>query len=83
MLAHDKGQVESIATAILEHLKTHPLGADTAEGVARWWLGQADPPVSLELVESALEVLEARHAVRRVELVDGTVLYSSAPIDRH
>jgi Fe2+ or Zn2+ uptake regulation protein len=75
--------VESVAAAIREHLEAHPLSADTAEGVARWWLAPAYPSVSLAQVQSALRLLESRDEVRRVKLVDGTMLYSNAPVDRH
>jgi hypothetical protein len=39
MDANDRGRAQGIADAILEHLRRHPLAADSAEGVARWWPG--------------------------------------------
>ena len=78
MSAHPPGPVEAVALAIVEHLRTHPLAADSADGVARWWLGPAHAGVTLEQVEQALELLVARGTLRRLRLMDGTVLYAQA-----
>lgn len=78
MHADEGGLVESIANAILDHLLAHPLAADSADGVARWWLGPAHSNVRVELVERALNLLVSRRAVRRLSLMDGTILFSQA-----
>jgi hypothetical protein len=78
MHADEEGLVEAIAAAILDHLQSHPLAADSADGVARWWLGPAHSRVTPEQVECALERLVARQAMRRRSLMNGTVLYSQA-----
>lgn len=83
MLADERGPVESVAAAILKYLEAHPLAADTAEGVARWWLGPTDPTVTVAQVERALKLLESRRAVQRLTLIDGTILYSQAQVERH
>lgn len=82
MRADDEAQVEAVAVAILEHLRTHPLAADSVDGVARWWLGPAQAQVTVQQVERALELLVARHLMRRLRLMDGTYLYSQAPPTR-
>jgi Fe2+ or Zn2+ uptake regulation protein len=78
MHADEEGLVEAVAAAIMDHLQSHPLAADSAGGVARWWLGPAHAGVSVAQVERALDLLVARHAMRRLSLMDGTVLYSQA-----
>ncbi|HJV60825.1 MAG TPA: hypothetical protein VJ743_07750 [Albitalea sp.] len=78
MRADEEGLVDAVAVAILEHLRTHPLAADSAAGVARWWLGPAHASVTVPQVERALELLVARRQMRRLALTDGTVLYSQA-----
>jgi hypothetical protein len=74
-----EGPVEVMAKAILAHLETHPLAADSASGVARWWLGTDGSGVTLEQVEQALDLLVSRQVMRRLSLVDGTRLYSQSP----
>lgn len=76
MHADEREQVESIAAAILAHLESNPLAADSADGVARWWLGTAHPNVTVEQAECALDWLVSRGALRCLRLTDGTVLYS-------
>ena len=75
-------EVDVVAAAILDHLTTHPLAADSVGGVARWWLGSAHVRATLHQVEKALDLLVMRGAMRRVELLDGTFLYSQAPPTR-
>jgi hypothetical protein len=75
-------QVEAVAAAILDHLSTHPLAADSVHGVARWWLGIGHASATLQQVEQALNLLVARRAMRRVKLLDGTFLYSQTPPTR-
>lgn len=82
MSADQEGLLEAVAVAILDHLQSHPLAADSANGVARWWLGSAHPGVTVEQVERALDLLVARGAMRRLRLMDGMFLYSQAPPTR-
>lgn len=65
-----------LVAAIETHLEAHPQAADSAEGVARWWLGGASR--STESVERALTALVHDGRVRCVTLADGTSLYCSA-----
>jgi Fe2+ or Zn2+ uptake regulation protein len=74
----DAASVEAIADAIADYLHRHAMAADSAEGVARWWLGPAHAGVAIEVVERALETLVARGIARRVDLTDGSFLYSLA-----
>ena len=82
MRADEERQVEAVVIAILDHLQSHPLAADCANGVARWWLGSAHASVTVEQVEQALNLLVGRCAMRRLGLMDGTFLYSQVPPTR-
>lgn len=82
MHADDEGVVEAVAVAITHHLQSHPLAADSVDGVARWWLGTAHAGVTVAQVERALDLLVARHAMRRLRLTDGAFLYSQVPPTR-
>lgn len=66
-----------VVQAIERHLASHRHAADSAEGVARWWLGSLVPPPRLEEVEEALALLAAQGRLRHRSLPDGTLLYSS------
>jgi len=61
--------------AIEAHLATHPLAADSAEGVARWWLAGHGVVASPRDVELALATLVRQRRLRRVRLADGNTLY--------
>ena len=68
--------------AIEAHLATHPLAADSAEGVARSWLAAHGVVASPHDVELALAALVQRRRLRRVQLADGNTLYCSATDER-
>lgn len=82
MHADEAERVDAIAQAILHHLQAHPLAADSVEGVARWWLGPAFANASVEQVEQALDLLVSRDALRRLGLLDGSILYAQASSTR-
>ena len=67
-----------LVRAILDHLASHPHAADSAVGVARWWLGPQGAAVALPDVELALRQLVDRRELRQESLSDGTTLYSNA-----
>lgn len=64
-----------LTAAILAHLAANPTAADSAEGVARWWLGDRAGPASADEVRAALEALAREGRVRRMQLADGNTLY--------
>ena len=65
----------TLIEAIEAHLATHPLAADSAEGVTNWWLATHGVVASLQEVETALAMLVRIGRLRRVQLVDGNTLY--------
>ena len=76
-------QQKALERAILDHLDAHPHAADSAEGVARWWLGPRAVAAAPGAVETALGELVRRGQLRCVRLPDGTALYSKEWSDPH
>lgn len=67
---------DSLVRAIERHLLLHPHAADTAAGVARWWLGVRGIHATAEAIERALAMMVVQRQLRRITLADGSVLYS-------
>lgn len=67
-----------VAAAITAYLARHPDAADSAEGIARWWLPGEGIDVSPEEVRCALAQLIDRHVVAVRRLPDGRRIYSAA-----
>lgn len=69
----------TLVAAIEAHLAAHPSAADSAEGVARWWLGSSGVAATASEVEPVLALLVRRLRLRRVLLADGSTLYCATP----
>lgn len=69
----------TLIAAIEAHLAAHPTAADSAEGVARWWLGGSGLAATAGEVELVLALLVRRHRLRRVMFADGSTLYCATP----
>jgi len=76
MNTSQNGSMQAVVGAIVEYLHAHPLAADSADGVRRWWIGAQRAGPRLDEVESALDLLVERRVLRRLPLADGTVLYA-------
>lgn len=76
-IAHERhaeiARVTRIARAIAFYVRAHPNAADTASGVAEWWVPQDEP--SLEEVEAALDCLIERGAMERWAPLHGPPIY--------
>jgi len=70
--------IPELITVIEAHLAAHPTAADSAEGVARWWVGSRGIEATAGEVEPVLALLVRRHRLRRVQLADGSTLYCAA-----
>jgi hypothetical protein len=75
----------ALIAAIEAHLAAYPAAADSAEGVASWWLGSTRLAATASDVEAALAALVRLRRLRRVQLADGNTLYcggdpSPAPV---
>lgn len=66
----------ALIAAIEAHLAAHPWAADSAEGVARWWLRSGGVDASAVEVEPVLALLVRRRRLRQVQFADGSTLYS-------
>ena len=68
--------VELIAAAVEDYLAAHPDGADSADGIAGWWLPALGVVATIEDTEAALELLVQRGLVRRQRSADGREVYA-------
>jgi hypothetical protein len=60
------------------YLSNHRGAADTAEGIARWWLTSGVDESELTQVAAALDLLIQRGVVSRRLLPDGNCVYAAA-----
>jgi len=75
-VTHDEEeQVAGAADAIRRYLERKPNASETPEGVARWWLLSQRYRDTRQLVQKALDRLEASGHVERVHLSGGRVMY--------
>jgi Fe2+ or Zn2+ uptake regulation protein len=70
-----ESDITRLEAQILQYLDAHPHAADTAEGIAVWWL-KSDPRTRLSRVQKALENLVQNNNVTRRKSPDGHILYS-------
>jgi hypothetical protein len=68
--------VPEVARDIGRYLQVHTDAADTAAGIARWWIGGRR--VSIETIEAAMRLLIDRGIAEQQALPDGTVIYRAA-----
>ena len=71
-------KVEEAAVAIREYLQAQPGAADTAEGIAHWWVLPVTGEKDLDLVMEALALLEAQGEVEPWQL-GRRFLYRAGP----
>jgi len=71
-------QVQKIADEIARYMKDHAHGADTLEGIARWWLTKQRLSETEDKVKEAVDSLHSRGLIEKRVLPDGTILYSPA-----
>lgn len=61
-------RVEQIAAAIESYLSINPSAADSATGIAQWWLPSVGVEGALDEVEQALALLQVRHVMEGVQV---------------
>jgi hypothetical protein len=69
--------VQQIAVQIERYLQSHPNAADTAEGIARWWLPGQGIQVSPLIVQQALDYLGSKSVVKCNANPCGNKVYSN------
>jgi hypothetical protein len=69
---------QHVKKAIRSYLSGHPEAADSAAGIAQWWLGELNGRVTVEDTERALAELVEAGVVERQILPDGRALYRAA-----
>ena len=70
--------VSDAAAAIERYLSARPQAAETAEGIARWWLVRQRYDDSVDLVRRALDLLVRQGVVERLALSGGQPMYRKA-----
>lgn len=70
-------ELENVANAISRYISSRPNASETVEGVARWWLLRQRYEDSLEVVQDALNYLEAEGKVARLKIPGGKEVYRS------
>lgn len=65
----------AVAHSILRYLQMRPQAADSADGVARWWVDGSLGVTQTE-VEATLAALVRSGVLRQVHLPDGSLLYA-------
>lgn len=71
----DQDQVLAAADAISRYLNKRPNASETVDGVAKWWLMRQRFDDSMDLVQKALDYLEAQGDVTKVPIQGGRVIY--------
>lgn len=79
----DQREIALLCDEIDAYLRRRPSAADTLEGIVRWWLARDRTERSRDAVQRALDLLVARHRVKRTVNADGQVIYARADEPRH
>lgn len=79
----EQGNVEGLAEEIAQYLQSRPRGADTLEGIARWWLARQRLQEAEERVGRALELLCHQGVLDHRISADGRVIYSVTHSNGH
>lgn len=69
---------QQLIEAITAYLARSPAAADTAQGIADWWMSAMGLAVSAEDVEAALDALVQHGVIARKGMPGGGVVYRAA-----
>lgn len=83
MASNDSDGRTAVANRIKWYLGHHPNAADTAEGIASWWLGSLSDTVPREVLVIVLERLVEESVLEKRQLPAGITVYSRSDDDRH
>lgn len=65
----------NIRKEILQYLQTHPDAADSLNGIVNWWLSSKCSAEDMKKVECVLEQLIKDGLVKKIALIDKTIIY--------
>lgn len=71
----DESDKANMRGEIMRYLQMHPNAADSLNGVIDWWLSDRYQAEDVKEVEQVLEQLITDGLVKKVFLIDSTVLY--------
>lgn len=71
----DESSKANIRKEILRYMQTHPDAADSLNGIVNWWLSSKYSAEDMKKVEGVLEQLIKDGLVKKVVLIDKTILY--------
>lgn len=79
MSDEDALDIQRTMQAIRRYLSCHPTAADSAAGIAQWWLPPLGVDVAVSIVQRALAALVADGGVQARPMPDGRTLFGAAP----
>jgi hypothetical protein len=63
---------KAVVRALCRYWREHPLASDSADGIARWWLGSdVNQPVSMDMLQRALGWLQQQGVAVSSRAADG------------
>ena len=71
----DESDKANMRREIMQYLQMHPNAADSLNGVIDWWLSDRYQAADVKEVEQIIEQLITDGLVKKVFLIDRTVLY--------
>ena len=74
--------IERVAGEIERYFLLHPAAADTAEGIAKWWLTRQRYLEAVEIVEAALDRLIRKRRVTKKANNYGINVYRYKPLKK-
>lgn len=75
LMETDESSKANIRKEILRYMQTHPDAADSLNGIVNWWLSSKYSAEDMKKVEGVLEQLIKDGLVKKVVLIDKTILY--------
>jgi hypothetical protein len=82
-VAHDEAAHRNrLREAILQHLRVHPLAADTAKGIVSDWLAGAVRADALAHIDAVLKDMTQEGLLRAYPLPGGRTLYKKGAAAR-
>jgi len=75
-LMQSDNEITQLASEIVSYLDHHPQAADSAKGIAQWWLKRQRLSIAVDNVSLALELLCHEGKIKKNRSASGDVVYS-------